>query len=175
LNSRGIVEGETTSELEKLLQDEMHGVQWVPVLLHNTPTTSLESINCENYEILSFEPLHDIGKHIENVLTELPVHLPAEEAKDVEEVIKLSMEGKDTKRAFDYRRAIVILAQHSANISSHRVRQLLTSLVEIQRLAYSSENERTPISVLRLHNMTWYHGILCQEVFGFTLKEMTTR
>ena len=79
----------------------MHGVQRVPVLLFNTPTTSLESINCENYEILSFEPLHDIGKHIENVLTELPAHLPAEEAKDVEEVIKLPMEGKDTKRTFD--------------------------------------------------------------------------
>ena len=101
LNSRGIFEGETKSELEKLLQDEMHGAQRVPVLLYNTPTTSLESINCENYEILSFEPLHDIGKHIENVLTELPAHLPAEEAKDVEEVINLSMEGKDTKRTFD--------------------------------------------------------------------------
>jgi hypothetical protein len=175
LNSRRIFEGETKSELEKLLQDEMHGFQRVPVLLYNTPTTSLESFNCENYETISFEPLHDIGKHIENVLTELPAHLPAEEAKDIEEVIKLSMEGKDTKRTFEYRRAIVILTQHSVKISSHRIRQLLTSLVEIQRLAYSSESERTPKSVLRLHNMTWYHGILCQEVFGFKLKEMTTR
>ena len=93
----------------------------VPVFLYNTPTTSLESINCKNYEILSFELLHDIGKLIENVLTELPAHLPAEEVKDVEEVIKLSMEGTDTKQTFDYLHAIVILAQRSAKISLHSV------------------------------------------------------
>ena len=49
------------------------------------------------------------------------------------------------------------------------------TLVKIQRIAYSSEAERTPKSVLRLHNMTWYHGILCREIFGFMLKKLTTR
>ena len=33
-------------------------------------------INFENYEVFSFEPFHDIGKHIENV-AEFPSHLPA--------------------------------------------------------------------------------------------------
>jgi hypothetical protein len=65
--------------------------------------------------------------------------------------------------------------QSSRIISSLLVQQLLTTLVEIQRIAYSPKAEGTPKSVLRLHDRTWYHGILCREVFGFKLKEITTR
>ncbi len=74
LNARGIYEGNTKKELEKLFTEELHGVQTVPALLYNNPTSTLESINCGKYKI-SFEPLHDIGKHIENVLTELKIPL----------------------------------------------------------------------------------------------------
>ena len=166
LNARGIYEGESKKELEKLLTEELHGVQRVPALLYNNPTATLKSINCDKYEILSFEPLHDIGKHIENVLAELPFHLPQKEATAVKEVINCSIGSKDTKRTFDYRCALIILAKHSLKIvTSNLVQQLLTTLVEIQRIAYSSESERTPKSVLRLHNMTWYHGILCRGVW----------
>ena len=176
LNAGRIYEGNTKKELEKLLTNELHGVQRVPALLYNNPTATLESINCGKYEVLSFEPLHDIGKHIENVLTELPFRLPGKEDTAVKDIIHCIIGGKDTKRTFDYRCALIILASKSSTIiSSNLVQQLLTTLVEIQRIAYSSEAERTPKSVLRLHNMTWYHGILCREIFGFTLKELTTR
>jgi hypothetical protein len=40
----------------------------------------LASINSDKYEILPFEPLHDVGKHIENILIELPMHISPEEA-----------------------------------------------------------------------------------------------
>jgi hypothetical protein len=55
-------------------------------------------------------------------------------------------------------------AHHILIIDVHllSVQQLLTTLVEIQRIAYSSESERTPKSVLRLHNMTWYPWDLVQ-------------
>ena len=78
LTARGILyyEGDKKNELEDILKEVMHGVQRVPALLNNDPMATLESINCSNYEILGFEPLHDIGKHIENVLTELPAHIP---------------------------------------------------------------------------------------------------
>ena len=176
LNARGIYEGNTKKELEKLLTEELHGVQRVPALLYNNPTSTLESINCGKYEVLSFEPLHDIGKHIENMLTELPYYLPAKEASAVKDVIHCCIGSKDTKRTFDYRCALIILASKALTIiSSVRIQQLLTTLVEIQRIAYSTEADRTPKSVLRLHNMAWYHGILCREIFGFQLKELTTR
>ncbi|CAB4010365.1 Hypothetical predicted protein [Paramuricea clavata] len=48
LNTRGIYEGESKKELEKLLTEELHGVQRVPALLYNNPTATLESINCDN-------------------------------------------------------------------------------------------------------------------------------
>ncbi|CAB4042919.1 Hypothetical predicted protein [Paramuricea clavata] len=34
------------------------------------------------------------------------------------------------------------------------------TLVEIQRIAYSAKAEKNPKSVLRLHDRTWYHGII---------------
>ena len=55
------------------------------------------------------------------------------------------------------------------------VQLLLDTLVEIQEIAYSSDAQRTPRSVLRLHNLTWYHGMLCRSVIGFSLNQMTTR
>ena len=69
LSARGIYEGNTKDELQNLLKEELHGVQRVPALLHTNPELSLHEINCGNYEILGFEPLHDISHHIENVLT----------------------------------------------------------------------------------------------------------
>ena len=167
LNARGIYEGDKKNELEKILAEDLHGVQRVPALLYTNPTSTLQSINCDKYEILSFEPLHDIGKHIENIFTELPHHLPEREAIAVKDVITCTIGGKETKRTFDYRCALIILAKQSFKIiSSKLVQHLLTTLVEIQGIAYSSEAERTPKSVLRMHNMTWYHGILCREVLG---------
>ncbi|CAB4001138.1 Hypothetical predicted protein [Paramuricea clavata] len=155
LNTRRIYEGNTKKELEKLLTNELHGVQRVPALLYNNPTSTLESINCGKYKVLRLEPLHDIGK----------------KATAFKDIIHCTIGGKDTKHTFDYRCALIILASKSSTIiSSNLVQQLLTTLAEIQRIAYSSEAERTPKSVPRLHNMTWYHGMLFREIFGFTLK-----
>ena len=63
LNARSIYDGEK-KELEEILKTELHGVQRVPAPLFPNPSENLESINCANYEILGFEPLHDISKHI---------------------------------------------------------------------------------------------------------------
>ena len=161
LNARSIFDDDKKKELEDLLKEELHSVQRVPALLFTHPDKTLESINCASYEILGFEPLHDIGKHIENLLTELPDHLPTNEASKLKAVLELSIGGKETKRTIDYQSGPLII---------------IDTLVEIQVIAYSSEAQRTPRSVLRLHNLTWYHGmLLCRSVIGFSLKQMTTR
>lgn len=175
LAARGIYEGKTKTELEKLLVEELHGVQRVPALLYNMPNQTMESINCQHYEILPFEPLHDIGKHIENVFDELPHHLTKEEAKAMLDVIEVSLTGKETKRTFDYRCSLIQVAQHTRGKIPCKAQKLLDTLVEIQAIAYSSDESRTPRQVLRFHNLTWYHGTLCREVIGFTLKKLTCR
>ena len=166
----------TVKEMKELLVEEMHGVQRVPALLYSNPTSTMESYHSSNYEILPFEPLHDIGKHIENVCSELPHHVSASEANIINEVKKLCLGGKETTRTFDYRCfSLILVKQFENHVTTKYVDHLLHTLADIQRLAYSSDNARTPKSIIRLHNMSWYHGILCREVFGFKLKEMTTR
>ena len=78
-----LVRGKTKEQLQNLLKEELHGVQCVPAILYQNPTLPLESINSSDCEVLGFEPLHDISHHIENVLTELPEHLPKEEASEL--------------------------------------------------------------------------------------------
>ena len=136
LNARRIYKGgnkETTGEAFR------RGAPWRPkstsFALYQ-PNIHNGTINCGKYEVLSFEPVHDIGKHIENILTELPFHLPKKEAAAVNDVIQSSLGGKDTKCTFDYRCALIILAKQSFKIiSSELVQHLLATLVEIQRIA----------------------------------------
>ena len=176
LSGRGIHEGETKEELQNLLKEELHGVQRVPALLYQNPTLPLDSINCGDYKVLGFEPLHDISHHIENVLSELPEHLPKKEASELNALIEFCLRGKETKRAFDYRCALILISNQIRHKINAQAQLLLDTLVEIQEIAYNSDAQRTPRSVLRLHNLTWYHAMLCQRVIGnFKLKKLTVR
>jgi hypothetical protein len=175
LSGRGIYEGNRKDELEKLLTEELHGIQRVPALLFHTPNKGLETINCQNYEILPFEPLHDIGKHIENIFEELPHHLEKDQAKPILDVLDVSLNGKDTKRTFDCRCSLVQVSLHTRGKIPSKAQHLLDTLVEIQQIAYASEEARTPRQMLRFHSLTWLHGILCTEVIGFQLKKLTCR
>ena len=176
LTSRGIFEGDKKKELEDTLVCELHGVQQVPALLFENPTKDLKAINLEDYEILVCEPMHDISNHIANILTELPSHVVnLEHKKLIEETIALTIGGKETKRAFDYRCAIIALSSQLKGVVDTKVQALVDTLVDIQELLYEGDDQRFPRNVLRLHNSTWYHAILCREVLGFKLNELTTR
>jgi hypothetical protein len=131
LNARSIFDGDKKKELEDLLKEELHGVQRVPALLFTSPDKTLESFNCASYEILGFEPLHDIGKHIENLLTELPDHLPTYEASKLKAVLELSIGGKETKRTIDYRCALIMVSNQVRGLVNPMVQMLLDTLVEI--------------------------------------------
>lgn len=65
-----------------------------------------------NYEVLPTEPLHDVKKHICNVLTELPAHLEREESDHFQSIIECTFAGKEKLRGCDYRLAAVIVAQY---------------------------------------------------------------
>ena len=176
LSSRRVFEGETKKELENSLTSELHGIQRVPALLFENPQEDLKTLNLEHYEILVCEPMHDVSKHIENVLTELPSHVTNPEHKQlIQDTIDLTIGGKETKRAFDYRCAIITLSNQIQGTVDSKIEALIDTLVDIQEILYKDDNERSPRLVLRLHNSTWYHHILCREVMGFKLKEMTTR
>ena len=175
LSARGIYEGNRKEELQNLLKEELHGVQRVPALLYQNPDLPLDEINCGDYEVLGFEPLHDISHHIENVLTELPSHLSKDEASELNALIEFCMAAKETKRAFDYRCALILISNQIRGKINSKAQLLLDTLVEIQEIAYNSEAQRTPRSILRFHNLTWYHAMLCRMVIGFQLKKLSVR
>ena len=46
------------------------------------------------------------------------------------------------------------------------IKELIYTLQEICRLAYLKSQERSPKSILRLHNVTFQHANLCFQIFG---------
>jgi hypothetical protein len=93
----------------------------------------------------------------------------------LKDIFELCIGGKDTKRTIDYRCALIVVSNQLRGSVNPKVQLLLDTLVEIQEVAYNSEEHRTPRSVLRCHNLTWRHAMLCRSVIGFSLKQMSTR
>ena len=69
------------NELQSILTETMRGMNrpaalLCPSLINNEPVSK---VNCEHYEINTFEPLHDITNVVQNLLTELPHHMESPE------------------------------------------------------------------------------------------------
>jgi hypothetical protein len=162
LGSRGNFEDGNKKDLQEILVESLCGKQRVPALLFKTPESSLESLGLAGYEILPCEPLHGIGHHIENVLTELPSHLSDAESQLINECVELTLGNKESKRTVDYRVALIKTAAmaHQSNIISPKAMSLIDTLVQMQDILYSTDDKRSPALILRYLNQAWYHSIL---------------
>ena len=178
LAARGIYHGNSKQDLQKLLDEEMHGVHRLPALLLTNPQASLKDLNLDKYEILPVEPLHDIGHHIENVLTALPHHLSNKEKQAMLDSTSSSIGGKDNKRGCDYRKALIqttAFLQRKALISEKPL-QVLGTLTEMQRILYSPDEARCPQQILRYYNQAWLHAVVLKELISCNqMKKLTTR
>ena len=97
------------------------------------------------------EPLHDISHHIENVITELPEHLPKEEASELNGLIDFCIGSKETKRAFDYRSGLVLISNQIRHKINSNAQLLLDTLLETQEIAYCSRSERTLLGTMQCY------------------------
>jgi len=168
-------DGNLKSTLQQVFVNDLHGQKRVPALLYSTPQASLESLNIESYEVLTCEPMHDLAGHIANILQELPHHLTEEASALLKETITLAIGGRDKKRACDQRYSIIAASSQMRRKVPLKVQQLLDTLVEMQDILYGSEEKRCPRLVLRYHNQSFLHAILCFEVIGYQPKTMTCR
>lgn len=177
LASREVFEGKNKKELENLLAKEMKGKQRVPALLFNQPQAKLEDIGLDRYEVLPTEPLHDISHHIENFLTEIPHHLSSVHSNIVKDVVNSALQDKECKRGVDYRAAIIKVAGYAEQTGKFppEVMQLMNSLVEMQRILYAPDKERTPALILRYYNQSWLHSILLKKLTNLNPKKLTLR
>ena len=163
------------ADLERELTSELHGVQRVPALLYCDPTASFESLNLESYEALGCEPMHDISNHIANVLEELPKHLQGQAKTTFDETWELTLGGKETKRACDHRFAIIMFAKRLKGLVTETLQTLLDTLVEMEQVLYAKDYKRCPRLILRYHNISFLHFVMCSLEFGSTPTAMSAR
>ena len=152
-------------EIEKILKKEMRGIQRVPSLLYHNPLITFLNKHLAKYEISSIEPMHDICGHIKNIFTELPSVLNENEKKVFNEIYQITIRNKQCKSACDYRLALLDIVLVMKNILQSAILELLLTLVEIQRICYSPEKERTSKQILKLYNITFKHVYIMKNLF----------
>ena len=120
--------------------------------------------------------MHDIAGHTKNLLTEFPHHLHKEEKELFDKTYEISFGARDNNRACDYRHGLIepTLAMRDHN-SDFETYEILLTLVEIQRILYSSVDNRTPLQILQLHNMTFKHFQLVKKIFKDKFATITRR
>ena len=108
----------------------------------------------------------DLKGHMANLFEEIPKHVTGATATAVQK-IKSTILTKDTLRCVDYRKASILLcrALHDTTADEKLV-TLVETLVEISEIMYSDVEQRSPKSVLRLHNLTYLHGKICTQLFS---------
>lgn len=160
-------------QLEAKFNDLKRGIVNFPALLTTEPETSYEAQNLRDYEVLPAEPLHDFKGHMSNIIDALKESLRGEIKAEFDKVIQATL--KETVRCVDLRKTAILLSNafHKCSEDS-KVCDLIDSVVEVCELMYAREESRTPTTILRLHNLTFKHSILCLELFGKT-KSLTRR
>ena len=173
---RGLeVDGDKKEDYQKALTTELAGQCRVPALLYHAPSTPLEDLGLSKYEILPCEPMHDLSNHITNLLEELPNHVPDDVASLLQECKDLTLGQKEKKRAFDLRCLIVMISSQLRGKAPLKVQQLIDTLVQMAEILYKPEKGRCPRLILRYHNLSFYHAILCLEVIGTQPTKLTRR
>ena len=151
----------TYTQQKSKLQD----VQQVPTLLLDNPTQLLSDLNLQHYIILDCEPLHDLKGHLANLFRELPFVIDDQSlATECKQMIDIHLSKANITGA-DYRLAAIHLLALLRGKAASNVTMLLLTIVEISKILYADDVERTPRSILRLHNLTWFHQELCRDTF----------
>ncbi len=159
--------GTTKKRHTQALKEALQGVHRVPSLLLNNPTQKLQNVNLEDYQILDYEPLHDLKGHLSNLFDELPIIFEQSLSAEVKSIIDTDLASKETKRGGDYRLAAVrILTLLRKRTTPPLILQLIETAVEISELLYAEESKRSPKSIFRFYNVTWIHFELCRELLS---------
>ena len=149
-------------DLDLRLQEILCGATNVPPLLSENHT--VEDLNLQAYEVLSFEPLHDTMNHISNVIKELPHHITDPKVLiTIKQVVSVIFD-KEKVRGTDYRRALLKLTAAILGDVSQEVQDLLLSFIEMTKVFYAHDDERCPRQILWLYNLSWLHSKVVSKV-----------
>ena len=164
----------TLAQLQQIFHAEMCGIQRAPALLVYDPFGQ-KSLNLSEYEILPNEPMHDLTGHLKNLYEELPRQLCKAEQKLFNETLSAVFEGKQAKRACDYRLSLVKLCIHLNGKIDHKIHELLRTMCDMQELLYLSDNERSKITILRYYTQWYQHTMNLKKLVGCKPKANITQ
>ena len=114
-------------------------------------------------------PANDMRESDKNLPSKLNV------AKELQESIKLTSEGKEVKRCVDYRASLLKVTHLMKGKLPDDFQVILDTLTEIQEILYSYDEQRSSRIVLRLYNLTFWHAVMLKIVLGTQMKSLTTR
>lgn len=164
LRSRKIDCNGKKPELQERLTETLGGTVRLPALLFGNNNHTIHDLNLQNYEVLFFEPLHACLNHIATILQELPHHITDPDTLLVlKETLSITL-NKEKLRATDYRKALLKVTMQLADQLQENERMLLLTFCEMQGIYYQADEHRSPRQVLRLYNVSWFHGRAVQSV-----------
>ena len=138
----------------------------------SNPTITASEINCQQYEVLACEPLHDNTNFAQNIINELPSHIDNKEIKKQYEQFCSQIVGEKNKiKGSDARLYGVKLAKFTQTMFqdgkvNNDILTICNSLAEIINICYDSYTRRTPKQILRLHNLRYLFSNTCISVIG---------
>ena len=158
----------TKAGLMEQLTFDLHGIHRLPALLLGNPSENILTI-CPKLEVPMCEVLHDFLGVMENILEELPLHVPA-----LEDIFLTLKGGRDRLRAIDARFLAVSFAQYAVTEKlPDPVRQLAQMMVEISEISYGFSLSRSPRTILRLYNVTFSLGLILLDLVGPSPKKVS--
>ena len=171
LEKRGVKEysSDKKGRLETL-KHILRGVQRVPSLLLFAPDTTLSELHLSNYYVLPCEPLHDLKGYLAAVLRKLPSILPPCALKLAVSQCLDQVFKKAKLYGSDLRSALVevahIFAKSANDDRTAAVSDFITCLVQVSRILYSKDSDRSPKQCLQFYNCAFFlHQLHC-ELFG---------
>ena len=133
------ITGKKKPALEKDFDELRAGITNFPALLQQNPNVTLQSLNLDHYEISPSEPLHDLKGHLGNIKEALVVATGdvVEELKKV----KMSVLSKETIRASDIRKAVILIYLKLKELQSDSMlTDLFCTAVEISSICYGHDH-----------------------------------
>jgi hypothetical protein len=177
LEARGVKDYPTTRKgREDTLKGILHGVQRVPSLLMFSPESSLDDLHLHEYEVLPFEPLHDLKGYLGSTLRKLPSVIQDGRLKRDVSTYLDSVWKKAHLYGSDLREALIEVAYLFVNspetAATNTVRKYVICLVEISKILYSLDESRSPKQCLQFYNCAFMVHEFHLELFG---SAMTTQ
>lgn len=163
LSMRGLSAKGKKPALEKMFDDIRLGINNFPALLQNQPETTLSSLNLQHYEVSPTEPLHDLKGHLGNIIDEALLVASGTVLQELKR-IKTALLKKETIRCSDLRKAVILMYLKLQELQPDDM--LFHTAVEISKLLYAYDDERTPRTVLCLHNRAFLHAYQCSVLFA---------